>query len=79
MSENYPHVQGITALWLTTGKKLEATKGFLLAEKGVLVRISDTGFFTIPTGAVVAIEAFTSSKEELDKVFNGSNTAETET
>lgn len=72
------HAQGITAIWLLTGKKLDTTKGLLITEKGLLVRTSDTVFLTIPISAVVAIEAFNSSKDELDKVFDGQNTTETE-
>ncbi len=69
--------KGITALWLKTGKKLDATKGCLLGETGTLVRLSDTGFLVIPVSSIVAVEAFSSSKDELDGVFNGQDSAET--
>ena len=61
----------ITALWLVTGKKLDATRGIMSTEKGMVVRTGDTLIQIIPLNAVVAIECEYLDKEVLDKVFDG--------
>ena len=61
----------ITSLWLSTGKRLDGSKGVVLAEKGALVRINETSVVVIPPSAIVAVEVSYPDKESLDKVLNG--------
>jgi len=61
----------IAALWLVTGKRLDGAKGVVLAEKGAVVRSSDTNAIVLPASSIVAVEVSYPTKEVLDGVLNG--------
>jgi len=66
-----PNGTKIAALWLTTGKKLDTSKGVVLADKGAIVRVSDTNMVVVSPNSIVAVEVIYPDKEGLDKILNG--------
>lgn len=61
----------VVALWLSTGKKLDTTKGSVITDKGLIVRTNDNSALLIPLTSVVAIECSYDYVEDLDRLFNG--------
>ena len=61
----------VTALWLSTGKKLPTDLGLVLTGNGALVRTEAKKALIIPPSHIVAVEVTYEDSRELDEAMNG--------
>lgn len=59
----------ITALWLVTGKKIDTTRGYAIADKGFIVRNGEKTVLAITPTAIVAVECGFENMKEVDDIF----------